>query len=454
MAFRHVGVSLAARAKTVRVVDLAMRYNPWMRHPVVAALRQSRARDPATLRALNARLTCAILEQAHKTAYGRGFGAHVAGWPVLSKEAVRAAPSAFTTRGLLRIPAATGGTTGVPLRLVRSLRSAVAEQVFLDELLAPHGLSWGRARVAVLRGDAIKDPDDTAPPFGQAVHGGRRLILSSAHLNVESLSWYLDRITAFRPDILFAYPTTLGHLLALLARSGQRLRVPIVVVSSERLDAHLYAFAAAALGATVIDYYGLAERSVLAVRHAADRWVFEPAYGSYELLPDPDEAIVDGRRHVRIVATGFWNEAQPLIRYDTGDRAIVPADAGAAELDAIALGQKPFHGIAGRADEFVWAPDGRPIAGLNQIVREVRNVLQVQIMQDAPDRLVVRIRALPGFGDRDRARLVANLRSKVPRAMALTLELAEDLQRTPQGKTPFIIRRIAAQDLHRCDSVM
>ena len=72
------------------------------------------------------------------------------------------------------MPASTGGTTGVPLKLWRSIECVVAEQAFVDDLLAPYGYSMHGSRVAVLRADKVKDLSDTSPPYGRLTHGGRR----------------------------------------------------------------------------------------------------------------------------------------------------------------------------------------------------------------------------------------------------------------------------------------
>ena len=133
----------------------------------------------------------------------------------------------------------------------------------------------------------------------------------------------------------------------------------------------------------------------------------------------------------------------PLVRYDTGDLAIVPATAGLEEYEQIALGLKPFLGIAGRADEFVLTPDGLRICGLNQIPREVANLLQVQIVQESLDRIIVRAVTRQAFNATDQARLLANIRAKIPPSMTFSLEPTECLVRTPAGKAPFVIRRLS-----------
>lgn len=444
MTLRDGLIHITSKAKAIGVVDLALRYNPGIRRKVRRTLAAFRGSDLARRRIASDRLSATILRHARQTRYGQDFGADLAAWPTLSKERLRAQPLDFVVPGWLRVPASTGGTTGMPLPLLRSLRSVAAEQAFLDDMLAPRGLSWARARVAVLRGDKIKDIQDNAPPFGKQTHWGRRLVLSSPHLTQENLAWYVDRLTGFRPDILCAWPNMMANLLMLLARSGRQLSIPVVLTSSSMLDAALYRSIQQVLGASVIDYYGLAERSVLAVRTGEAEWFFEPAYGRVELLPSDASPAADGQREMRIIATGYWNDAQPLVRYDTGDSAVVPADSTAADLEAIELGLAPFLGVAGRSNEFLIAPDGRRISGLSMITYEVHNVLQLQLVQQALDRLVIRVMAKPGFSPADRDRLLANARNKVPHTISITIELVDDLERSGRGKTPYIIRHCEA----------
>lgn len=435
---------ITRKTKLIPSLDLLVRYNPGVRRQVADAIAQCRQASPGQRRGVADQLTAAVLRRARQTRYGRPFGDRLAGWPVLTKPQLRDDPLAFVTPGFLRVPASTSGTTGTPLSLHRSLRSIAAERAFLDDLLAPFGLRWDTARLAIMRGEASKDPDDLRPPFGKRTHGGRHLLLSSPHLKAASLGWFVTEITAFRPDLLYSSPTILADLLALLAQSGHRLRLPLVVSSSERLDAGLFRALQRDLGATVIDYYGLSERSVLAVRQAAEEWRFQPAYGRVELIPGAGDEIAGGRRLVPIVATGYWNDAQPLIRYETGDHAIVPANADAAALEAIALGEAPFFGIAGRGNEFILAPDGRRIGALDLLAREQPHALRLQVVQDVPDRVVIRVLATPAFDAADRSRLLANAAALIPKSMAVAIECVTRLETTARGKSPFVIRRVGA----------
>lgn len=310
------------------------------------------------------------------------------------------------------------------------------------------GLNWARARIVSLRGDVVKSLADRSPPYGYTTHRGRRLVLSSPHLSAETLPWYLDAIVAFNPDLLWIWPTMAANLLRALALTGKRLRIPAVLTSSERLDPAVHLAITREFGARVIDYYGQAERSCLASSTDTGRYYFNPAYGRVELMPSDEDEISDGKRNVAIVSTGYWNEAMPLVRYDTGDQATVPANADRRQLDTIALGLEPFFGIAGRRGEFVYGVDGTQICGLNQLPREVGNLLQLQVVQDQIGRITIRVLAGPSFGLRDRLMLERNARSKIPEDTALQIEMVDRLETTAQGKAPFIIRRAGAPGPH------
>jgi phenylacetate-CoA ligase len=166
-----------------------------------------------------------------------------------------------------------------------------------------------------------------------------------------------------------------------------------------------------------------------------------PAYGFVELLMEPDEDAVSGDKFARIIATGFWNPVMPLVRYDTGDLAIIPAGTSASDLTEITYGMKPFSGIAGRSEEFLITPDGQRIVALNHIPREVNNLVQAQLVQRTHDEVEICVVCEPPFGPRDRDRLIRNARTKIPASMAVSVRVVDRLIVMPNGKTPFVIRR-------------
>jgi phenylacetate-CoA ligase len=425
--------------KATRFSSDIARYNPLYAPSVRRAIQQFDRLDFAARLAKTEQCSRRVLRQARQTRYGAERAVDWGSWPILEKQAIRDNPADFSRRRLISIPAATGGTTGTPLRLARSLRGIVAEQAFIDSLLGD-GRSFRTARVAVLRAYAVKDRADDRPPFGRITQGGRCLVMSSYHLSGKTVGWYCEALQEFRPDVLFAYPSMLARLLNILGPGAADLQIPIALCSSETISAGLRREAEARLSCQLIDFYGLAERVCFAwSKNGIDYW-FHPAYGRTELLASDAEVPLPGCVAARIVATGFWNDAMPLVRYDTGDLAILPPNLTDRERREIELGLRPFQGILGRHDETIILPDGTVVYGLNQIPKGIEHAVQIQIVQAEPMKVILFVLPKPQYGSRDGEALLKNARARFPPDVALSVETVDRLNQTKAGKTPFVIR--------------
>ena len=388
------------------------------------------------------KLLARSLSWAMETEYGQRFGLALQDWPILSKSDLLAAPSKFRRRSQISVPAATGGSSGRPLRLWRSLECIAAEQAIVDTLLGNDTPPMLEQRVAILRADYVKDPADLTPPFGVWRNRGRWLNLSNAHLTRANLPWFVEAISSFRPDILWVYPTALSNFLRLADEAGAKLSIPTVLSSSEMMSESLFRFTEQSLQARVIDRYGQGERVCSAHCNSAGEYRFDRAYGHTELLPEPHDDGNDTPMSVRIIATGYWNSAFPLVRYDTGDRAIVPDSSDVDSLNLIAMGHRPFLGITGRADDYIVGRDGERITGMNHIPRELRAVLRIQIVQKSKTRVRIMVLSKGQLTKRDRRMLEHNARELLPPYMDLSIESTDELLSLPNGKTPFIMRRL------------
>jgi len=425
----------------------AARHNPIIQLPM-ARLAGRYDDRPGQRAAIRERVLTRALRQAAATPYGVEVGpaetADLSAWPILTKDRLKADETRFhAERRLPSVEATTGGTTGLPLRLRRSLVSLNAEQFFLDRFLAEAGVSFAASRVALLRGDDVKDPADVEPPFGRYDQGGRRLVLSSAHLNDATVAWYAEELRRFAPDFLWAYPSTLSSLLRLMQEAGTELAIPLVVTSSETLFPNESAMASDRLGARVIDYYGQAERVALAV-DAGSGYRFDPLYGTVELMADSDDGPTvddDGLASAQIIGTSHWNSAMPLVRYQTGDLIRYRPSGRADQLVRIATGAESFAGIKGRSSDYLISPDGGVLVGIDHLPRGLVDVVRMQVRQPSIDEVTILLVTSGGdLSDPDRRTLDASIGRKLPPAMSVDVQVVDSLPRTAAGKTPFVVR--------------
>lgn len=380
-----------------------------------------------------------MLRAARRTGYGRthGCACPLPEWPLLEKETVRDRQSEFlAASAAFAVQGSTSGTSGIPLNLKRSIVSVVYEQVMFDRLLERAGLAPARCRAAVLRGDDIKDPADRTPPYWRLASGGRRLIFSSNHLDSESLEQFVGRLRTYEPELLLAYPTVLESLCALMLERGLELEIPVTVCASEVLTAHTAQLARRALNTRVIGHYGQAERVAWAAGEPGVGYRFDPTYSINELVLVESEPQSDV---YELIGTGLWNRAMPLVRYRTGDQ--IRLRHGADPL-AVAEGREPFLDVIGRNGDFLIAPGGARLMGIDHIPRGVPNVVRTQFIQQTPER--VRLLVVPGadFGEASLELLRAHAALKLPPSMTLEIETTNRLERNPSGKAPLVLRRI------------
>lgn len=431
-----------------------IRRNPFYYERACADLSEIETLDRDGRRAWVDERVARTLELARETEYGRSVsgGTALDSWPLLEKEPLRNNLEAFTCgREWMAAPATTGGTSGVPLKVLRSLQAIVFEQASIDRVISMSGADVRNARTVVLRGDNPRDLELSPNPDSEYINGGRMLTMSAnavTHVSVENVA---NSIEAFAPQLLCAYPTALETICRYLRDSDRRLSIPAVVTSSEVFRPEARRLCEYRLGARILDYYGQAERIAFAYASAAREYRFSCAYSYVEFIPYEGQVLPGNAayRLYEVIGTSYWNSVLPMVRYRTGDLIRVPIEWGPNELEELALGLRTFEGVLGRQQEVIVCPQTVRLSGLACVPRDIDNVIRMQLVQE--DLEEVRIFVLPTeqFSKDDAENLLANARSRIPPEVNVTVELATRLERTPRGKTPLIVHRPPVHDVLR-----
>jgi len=433
--------ALAKALKRLSVGDAMIRRNPLFYGEARSTIQTLLNSDLRARRAWTQERLAKMLWVASRCGYGKSVGGttRLERWPLLQKEQVRLRPESFQASSRwLTINASTGGTSGVPLQIVRSLHSVAFEQACIDTMIERLGSDARTARIAVLRGDNVKDPSDRVPPFWMEVAGGQRLLLSSNHLDATTVRAYAQALERFRPDLLFAYPTSLESLCFNLRAADVPLHLPRVLTSSEVLAPSVWQAARETLNCRLLDYYGQAERVAFAFAQESESYRFLPGYANVELheIDRNDEVAT-----FEIVATSLWNFSMPLPRYRTGDLLRLPAHFGEDEIQEIALGVRAFPGVLGRDRDVLISPTGIKLTGIDHFQRDVAHLVRIQVIQESLHDVRILVLAEQAFSAHDEEHLLSNVRSKLPDSMNVRIERTQNLERTPSLKIPFVIHR-------------
>lgn len=358
--------------------------------------------------------------------------------PLLGKAEVQAEGDRFRNRSLKRrdlVEIHTGGTTGRPLCIFATRRALKENYAFFERQKRWAGIGDG-ARVATFAGRPIVPPQQDAPPFWRDNLPYRQRLFSSYHLSTRTVDAYRTGLRAFRPDLIDSYPSSLEPIARRIIEAGdESIRPKAIITSSETLNDESRTLFQRAFGCPVYDHYGSAEMVAFITQCSAGSYHVNPEYGVVELLDETGTPVPAGVLG-EIVATGFVNEAMPLIRYRMGDLAMW--EEGTCECGRSFPRVSRIHG---RIDDVVVTPDGRRIGRLDPIFKAVASLHEARIVQLSPDQVVVELVATEAFSEDEAASLKRELALRLGPLVNITIARVDSIPRTRAGKLRMVERR-------------
>lgn len=273
--------------------------------------------------------------------------------PILSKEFIKKNKSIFVnikhTKNSILFK--TSGSTGVPFEIL-----VHPNQWILEQGVVWRHWKWGgynfRDPLAMIR--------SFVPSKEQTLWRTSKLsnftYFSPFHLNDVNMAKYLDHMIARNIVILRGYPSSIATLADFVMRSGHAIpKIKLILTASEVLTDKDRSLIESAFAAKVSNHYGLAEQIVMmgdCEKHEGLHNYDE--YGYLELIDTEDPKVK------RIIGTNLNNLTTPLIRYDTGDLAVIadkPCSCGRT-LPTI-------KNIIGRKDAVIKTEEGYEIPTVN-----------------------------------------------------------------------------------------
>lgn len=364
-------------------------------------------------------------------------------FPILTKKDVlKAGNSIYSTKypkWFLRT-AYTGGTTGTPMQIKRDLFSIGNEHAFVRRQWDWAGIGL-RDKCAYLTGRLISRPDQKDGPLYAYDPIMKELILSTYHLSAYTAREYARVIEDYGVKAIVGYPSAVYLLAKTCLDSVIEIKLKSALTSSETLTESMRDTIAKAFKCNVFDFYGGAERVCYIHTCEHGRYHLIPEYGLTELIP-VDES--DDSK-CKVVSTGFWNMAMPLIRYDIGD-IVIRSD----ELCPCGRLFQVVKSISGRQADVIRTPSGREFGAaiLTHLLYGTNNILESQIIQDALDHLTIEYVSTERFSNKDLKAFEGLVVQHLPSELRVDLKQVRAVKRTSSGKIRPVILHITSLRLN------
>ncbi|MBN1476829.1 phenylacetate--CoA ligase family protein [Candidatus Sumerlaeota bacterium] len=287
---------------------------------------------------------------------------------------------------------------------------------------------------------------DVGLPFGRRSWHKRlplrllnRMFFSTQRLDEEMLNLFHRRVSRFRPRLLTVFPTLLAVYIRHCHERGLRPPRPRAIISTgEMLSAANRSLFEEALGAPVFDRFGSVELGDIAHECEAHEGMHINAHRVWvEVLPIEglDESMG------ALAVTDLDNRALPLIRYETGDLGrLWPSETTHRCPCGRTLPR--LEAMMGRFIEVVRGPSGRHWPQLCFTILphlRVPGILNMQIVHRPPRTIICRCQTEQGFPGDGPARIAEVIHENTDREFDVSVELTDDLIRTPTGKLRRLI---------------
>jgi phenylacetate-CoA ligase len=361
-------------------------------------------------------------------------------FPILTKtDVLKAGNSIVSTKYPKRLlrKVSSSGTTGTPMLIYRDLFSIENEHAFVRRQWDWAGIGF-RDKCAYLKGRVIAKPDSKSNRLHIYDPVMKELHLSTYHLSTETAKEYAHLMNIYKVKAVIGYPSSVNILARACLEMGIELKLQSALITSETLMEVQRDAITKAFDCEVFDFYGSAER--VCYIHTCEHGSYHiiPEYGLTELIPvgSPTD------ERCKIIATGFWNMAMPLIRYDTGDLLLK-----SSKSCPCGRAFPVIKSIFGREGDMIRTPSGRELGAsivthLVYVICGASNIIESQVIQDALDHITIEY--VPGkeFSEENLAGFQKRLSQHFGSDVRVDLKQVKAIEKTQSGKIRPIVSKL------------
>ncbi|GAB4244536.1 MAG: phenylacetate--CoA ligase family protein [Acidobacteriota bacterium] len=339
--------------------------------------------------------------------------------PLLTKEIVRRRGRHLVARNARRFHPrtySTTGTSGEPLHFLLDAEANALEFVYYWRHWGWGGFRLGTRFAEISNHYFLCHRDRVESPYYYQPHL-RRLLLNGLLLAPKTAGALAHALQSHRIRFLKGLAGAL-HAFVLSLREAGWSELPLTCVFStgEVLTPWQRAAIESFFRCRALDSYGHMERTVAVSECPAGGYHVNEDYGLLQLEHSEPS---NGRPRARVIGTGLYNRAMPLLRYEVGDEVEPAPD----ETPCSCGRTFPLiRRVLGRSRDVIRAPDGRYVTGLFLVAELVPELECAQFVQVDPDRLLVSWAPSEKAGDEAEA-VEARLRELVRPLVGPTMHL-------------------------------
>jgi len=325
----------------------------------------------------------------------------------------------------------TGGSTGQPVKLFKNPMALARERC-----ATARAYEWANVGISEPQLRFWGVPHSGLGKFkaGLTDLAANRKRVSAFDLTSDSLAQYFSEALRFKPGYIYGYVSVIEIFARFVIEQGlppiSSLRA--VITTSEILTPGSREIISQAFGVPVFNEYGCGE--VGSIAHECEQGAMHVMADNLYL-----EIENDGSGSGEILVTDFFNYSTPMIRYRLGDYATL-SDAACSCGRSFPV----IDSIHGRAYDVLELPSGKKVHPeaviyvFEGIQSRTNAFSQFQAIQEAKDRILVRVIPNKSWTDEIKAILIRELKRDISADVAFNVEIVSEIVREKSGKLRLV----------------
>lgn len=268
-----------------------------------------------------------------------------------------------------------------------------------------------------------------------------QLLLNAFEMSPEKMSGYLKAIQKFNPKCIYGYASSVALLARYAQQNGKHISLPdlkVVCTTGEPLYPEQRQVISEFFKVPVANEFGSRDAGFIAHANSHQQMLLLSESNILEVL-DPDGNSVKPGELGEAVMTGLCSEAQPFIRYRTGDMVKLSPDS-----DKDGRGLHVIEEIVGRNTDFLVHEDGSIVHALAAIyvLRETAGVERFKITQQAINEFEILI-VTNSFWNSDSLKIIEEkFRLRFGQGCKTYIQIVNNIPPEASGKTRQVVSKV------------
>lgn len=257
----------------------------------------------------------------------------------------------------------------------------------------------------------------------------------------------MQQLSKRKIKVIIGFPSAIAYLATYCLQqqlNPSDFAIEGIISCSENLTNRHRAVIEKAFGVPVHNRYSTEELGILGYQYEKEGvFHLNTAHYIFEVVQMESDAPVAIGEVGRVLVTDLHSEAMPLIRYETGDLAVL-----AAVFDAEPTWATQLKAFSGRSVQVLQSVDGKQLYPLyfDTIMDAFPFFEQYQLIQESETCFTLVL--VPNYAF-EKERFVASsflkpFKNWLGAEAIITIRFQSDIQKLPSGKRPYVINRLKA----------